>query len=116
MAIADDVHVPAREGDYGEKIVAIEPGGVEYIPLRERHGKPLDLFFTWVSPNLEFATVFVGVLGVTVFGGSLVSVILAIIVGSALGSVTPGILNSIGPRYGVPPTVHGPGSFGIWCH
>lgn len=114
MAIADDVHVPAREGDYGEKIVAIEPGGVEYIPLRERHGKPLDLFFTWVSPNLEFATVFVGVLGVTVFGGSLVSVILAIIVGSALGSITHGILSSMGPRYGVPQMVEGRGAFGFW--
>ena len=61
-------HVPVREGDYGERVATVEPGGVEYISLRERHGKPIDLFWTWLSPNLEFATVFVGVLGVAVFG------------------------------------------------
>src|SRR5439155_14833878 len=61
-------HVPVREGDYGERVATIEPGGVEYIALKERHGKPIDLFWTWLSPNLEFATVFVGVLGVAVFG------------------------------------------------
>ena len=39
-----DMDVPIREGDYGDKVVAIEPGGVEYIPLTERHGSPIDLF------------------------------------------------------------------------
>jgi hypothetical protein len=56
-------HVPVREGDYGEKVATVEPGGVEYIALRERHGKPIQLFWTWLSPNLEFATVFIGVIG-----------------------------------------------------
>ena len=116
MAAADQVSalVPVREGDYGDRVMAVEPGGVEYIPLAERHGSPLDLFWTWVSPNMEFATVFVGVLGVTVFGGSLLSVILAIIVGSALGSLTHGVLSSMGPRYGVPQMVEGRGAFGFW--
>jgi len=36
-------HVPVREGDYGERVATIEPGGVEYISLKERHGKPIDL-------------------------------------------------------------------------
>src|SRR5579859_6784163 len=67
--------VPVREGEYGERVVAVEPGGVEYIPLSERHGAPLDLFWTWMSPNLEFATVFVGTLGVILFGGSFAAVV-----------------------------------------
>src|SRR5436309_2909560 len=50
-------HVPVREGEYGERVATVEPGGVEYISLRERHGKPIDLFWTWLSPNLEIATV-----------------------------------------------------------
>ncbi|TMB73166.1 MAG: cytosine permease, partial [Chloroflexi bacterium] len=45
-------HVPVREGDYGERVATVEPGGVEYIALKERHGKPIDLFWTWLSPNL----------------------------------------------------------------
>src|SRR5438445_353071 len=58
MQTVQDVekHVPVREGDYGERVATVEPGGVEYIALKERHGKPIDLFWTWLSPNLEFAT------------------------------------------------------------
>ncbi|HEX6350569.1 MAG TPA: cytosine permease [Candidatus Dormibacteraeota bacterium] len=109
-----DVHVPIREGEYGEKVAAIEPGGVEYIPLAERHGRPLDLFWTWMSPNLEFATVYVGVLGIAVFGGSFLSVTLGIIVGTAIGSLTHGILSSWGPRFGVPQMVQSRAGFGFW--
>jgi NCS1 family nucleobase:cation symporter-1 len=90
MATAQDVgtNVPVREGEYGERVATVEPGGVEYISLAERHGKPIDLFYTWLSPNLEFATVFVGVLGVAVFGLSFWETALAILIGSALGSLT----------------------------
>src|SRR4249920_3679596 len=68
--ITDDAPagVQVREGEYGERLIAVEPGGAEFIPLHERHGRPLQLFWTWTSPNLEFATVFVGVLAVAAFG------------------------------------------------
>lgn len=114
MASAEVIeqHVPTREGQYGERIVAVEPGGVEYIPLRERHGKPLDLFWTWMSPNLEFATVFVGTIGVILFGGSFAAVVAGIVIGTALGSLTHGILSSWGPRFGVPQMVQGRAAFG----
>jgi len=109
-----DVHIPVREGDYGERVVAIEPGGVEYIPLSERHGRPIDLFLTWMSPNLEFATIYVGVLGIAVFGGSFVSVALGIIVGTAIGSLTHGILSAMVPKLGVPQMVQSRAGFGFW--
>ncbi len=41
---------------YGAKVVAVEPGGAEVIPLAERHGRPIQLLWTWTSPNMEFAT------------------------------------------------------------
>ena len=50
--------IPIREGEYGSRVVAVEPGGIEYIAKSERHGRPLDLFWTWNSPNWEFATMF----------------------------------------------------------
>ena len=106
--------VPVREGEYGEKVVAVEPGGVEYISLRERHGTPLDLFWTWMSPNLEFATIFVGTIGIVLFGGSFWSVVAGIVIGTALGSLTHGILSSWGPRFGVPQMVQGRAAFGYW--
>ena len=43
--------VVVREGDYGERVITVEPGGAEFIPLDERHGRPLQLFWTWTSPT-----------------------------------------------------------------
>src|SRR5256885_59770 len=106
-------HVPVREGDYGERVATVEPGGVEYISLKERHGKPIDLFWTWLSPNLEFATVYVGILGVAVFGLSFWQTAVAIVLGSALGSLTHYALSSWGPKFGVPMMVESRGAFGF---
>jgi NCS1 family nucleobase:cation symporter-1 len=94
-----------REGHYGTKVAAVEPGGAEFIPLEERHGRPLNLFWTWMSPNLEFATVFVGVISILFFGQSFWAAVAAIIVGTGLGSLTHGILSARGPAFGVPQMV-----------
>ena len=87
MATTADIEsqVPVREGDYGSKVTTVEPGGVEYIPDRERHGNPIQLFWTWVSPNMEFATVFVGVLPIAVFGGGFWPTVLGVTIGSLMG-------------------------------
>ncbi len=106
-------HVPIREGEYGERVATVEPGGVEFISHTERHGKPIHLFWTWLSPNLEFATVFVGVLGVAVFGLSFWETAVAIVVGTALGSLTQAVLSSWGPKFGVPMMVESRGAFGF---
>jgi NCS1 family nucleobase:cation symporter-1 len=99
------IEAEVREGTYGAKVAAIEPGGAEYIPLAERHGKPLGQFWTWVSPNMEFATIFVGIIGVWFFGQSFWMAALAIVLGTALGSVSMSFLAARGPRYGVPQMV-----------
>jgi nucleobase:cation symporter-1, NCS1 family len=99
------IEADVREGTYGDKIATIEPGGAEYIPLSERHGKPLQQFWTWVSPNMEFATIFVGIIGVWFFGQSFWMAALAIVLGTALGSLSMGMLAARGPLFGVPQMV-----------
>jgi NCS1 nucleoside transporter family len=106
--------VQVREGEYGERVIAVEPGGAEFIALHERHGKPLQLFWTWTSPNLEFATVFVGVLAVALFGLNFWLAVLAIVVGTAAGSVTHAVLSARGPSHGVPQMVLSRLGFGYW--
>ncbi len=103
-----------REGSYGSKVLAVEPGGAEMVPSRERHGRPIDLLWTWISPNMEFATVFVGVLAVVAFGQSFTAAVLAIVTGTALGSVTMGVLSSRGPRTGLPQMILSRIGFGRW--
>jgi nucleobase:cation symporter-1, NCS1 family len=114
MTSATDTDIEVREGTYGERVVAVEPGGAEFIPLSERHGRPINLFWTWTSPNMEFATVFVGMIGVLFFGLSFWATVLAIVLGTGLGSITQGILSSQGPRYGVPQMVLSRLGFGYW--
>jgi NCS1 family nucleobase:cation symporter-1 len=99
------IEADVREGTYGKKVAAVEPGGAEFIPLSERHGSPLGQFWTWVSPNMEFATIFVGVIGVWFFGQSFWAAVLAIVLGTALGSVSMGALAARGPLFGVPQMV-----------
>ena len=103
-----------REGTYGDAVVAIEPGGAEFIPLSERHGNPMRLFFTWVSPNMEFATVFVGVIAVLFFGQSVPMAILAIVLGHRPGQPDHGLLSARGPESGVPQMILSRISFGFF--
>ncbi len=106
--------VVVREGTYGTQVIAVEPGGAEFIPLNERHGKPIQLLWTWASPNMEFATIFVGVLAVAAFGLSFWGAALALALGSAIGGITQGILSLRGPKYGVPQMVLSRLGFGYW--
>jgi NCS1 nucleoside transporter family len=101
----DEVSAEIREGVYGSRLTAVEPGGAGFIPLTERHGRPLNLFWTWMSPNLEFATIFVGVISVLYFGQTFGQAVAAIVLGTALGSATHGILSARGPSMGVPQMV-----------
>jgi len=99
------IEAEVREGSYGAKVTAVEPGGAEFIPLGDRHGKPHQQFWTWVSPNMEFATIFVGIIGVWFFGLSFWLATLAIVLGTALGSLSMGFLAARGPLFGVPQMV-----------
>ncbi len=97
---------------YGDKIVAVEPGGSERVADVNRHGRPRNLFWTWTSPNMEFATVFVGVLAVEVFGLTFGQALAAILLGNVLAGAAHGVLSARGPMAGVPQMVLGRLAFG----
>src|ERR1700679_1622888 len=105
MTTLSDDDIEVREGPCGEKIIAVELCDAEFIPLSERHGRPLQLFWTWTSPNMEFATVFVGFIGVAYFGLSFWATFIAVLLGTLLGSIAQGLLSQSGPLYGVPQMV-----------
>ena len=94
---------PTTDGSYRDRIVAVEPGGNEYIAEADRHGRPSQLFWTWASPNLEFATIFVGVLAVTYYGMTFWQAVLGIVVGTGLGAIAHYVLSARGPGEGSVP-------------
>ena len=90
----------------------IEPGGIEAIPSHKRHGSPWQLFATWTAPNLEFATIFVGVIAVAFFGLGFWQAMLALALGTAVGALTQGVLSAWGPREGLAQMVLSRTAFG----
>jgi NCS1 nucleoside transporter family len=92
---------PIAAEHYGAKTIAVEPGGVERVPDSERHGTAFPLLWTWISPNLEFATIAVGILGPLAFGLDFAQTLGAIVLGTALGSLTHGVVSSWGPGSGL---------------
>ena len=104
---------PTTDGTYRDRIVAVEPGGNEFIAEADRHGKPSQLFWTWTSPNLEFATIFVGMLAVLAFGMSFWQAVAGIALGTGLGAIAHYFLSARGPLHGVPQMVLGRMAFGF---
>jgi NCS1 family nucleobase:cation symporter-1 len=93
---------------------AIETNDVHPIPAGERHGKPWHLFTVWSSPNLEFATIFIGFLAVIAFGLNVWQAIAAVVIGNLLAAITHGILSTWGPKSGLPQMVLGRSAFGFF--
>ncbi|MFC9438532.1 purine-cytosine permease family protein [Nocardia sp. NPDC057030] len=109
MALTDDTPLAS---EYADRVIAVEPGGNEHIPDDARHGTPRQLFWTWMSPNLEFATIFIGVLSVTAFGMNFWQATLGLAVGVGLGAAAHYVLSARGPAHGVPQMVLGRLAFG----
>ena len=95
------------------KATSIEVNDVAPISAGERHGKAWHLFTVWTTPNLEFATVFVGALAIG-FGLNVWQGLLAVFVGNALAGITHGILSTWGPSAGLPQMVLSRNAFGKW--
>ena len=112
---ADSTGSAGSAGEYGDRVVAVEPGGVEPVPTRDRHGSAhaacsgLGCRPTWSSPRSSSVCS-----RSSVFGLSFWQAVLAILIGNALGSVTHGVLSARGPRYGVPQMVLSRLGFGYW--
>jgi nucleobase:cation symporter-1, NCS1 family len=85
---------PTRTGD-----LALEGQGMAPIPEDARYGGIHRMFTVWFTPNMELSGVFTGTLAVVLglgFGLGLV----AIIVGTIIGSLPVAILCTWGPRTG----------------
>jgi nucleobase:cation symporter-1, NCS1 family len=85
---------PTRTGD-----LTLEGQGMAPIPEDQRYGRVHRMFTVWFTPNMELSGVFTGTLAVVLglgFGLGLV----AIVVGTIIGSLPVAILCTWGPRTG----------------
>jgi NCS1 nucleoside transporter family len=103
----------AHDFHYRDKIAAVEPYGVDAIPDSERHGKPISQFFIWFAAGMNFPIMVLGFSAVSL-GLSMTSAVVAIIVGSFVGSVVMGILSRMGGRLGVAQQIQARGPLGFF--
>ena len=85
---------PARAGD-----LSVETHGIAPIGEDQRYGTPGRLFTVWFAPQVNVAGVFTGTLAIVLGLGFWLG-LLAMVIGTVLGSVIVGYLSTWGPRTG----------------
>jgi NCS1 family nucleobase:cation symporter-1 len=87
-------HRPAGVGD-----LTVETHGIAPIAEDQRYGSPARLFTVWFAPQVNMTGVFTGALAIVLGLGFWLG-LLAMVIGTVLGSLTVGYLSTWGPRTG----------------
>ncbi|MDT5184229.1 MAG: nucleobase:cation symporter, family [Mycobacterium sp.] len=87
-------HRPARAGD-----LSVETHGIAPIAEDQRYGTPRRLFTVWFAPQVNMTGVFTGTLAIVLGLGFWLG-LLAMVIGTVLGSLVVGYLSTWGPRTG----------------
>jgi NCS1 nucleoside transporter family len=90
---------------------AVEVRSIDYVPLRERHGKLWHLGPLWFMGNAQIATLAVGVVGVSA-GGNLIWSLIAIAAGVLFGTFFMAFHSAQGPQLGLPQMIQSRPQFG----
>ena len=87
-------HQPAGAGD-----LSVETHGIAPIAEDQRYGSPGRLFTVWYAPQVNMTGVFTGTLAIVLGLGFWLG-LLAMVIGTVLGSLVVGYLSTWGPRTG----------------
>src|SRR3954469_13335610 len=85
---------PSGVGD-----LSVETHGIAPVPADRRYGSPRRLFTVWFAPQVNMTGVFTGALAITLGLGFWLGM-LAMVIGTVLGSLLVGYLSTWGPRTG----------------
>ncbi|MET3923786.1 cytosine permease [Arthrobacter sp. UYEF20] len=94
------------------QLFEIEQESIAPIPADARHGRSRELFTIWFGMNMTPLTVVTGATATTLLGLPLLSSIIAILLGHALGGIGMALHAAQGPQLGVPQMLQARGQFG----
>jgi nucleobase:cation symporter-1, NCS1 family len=89
----------------------IESRSIDYVPLKERHGKVWHLWPVWFTGNAHLATMATGVVGVAL-GGNFIWMAIAVVLGCVLGTFFMAFHSTQGPQLGLPQMIQSRPQFG----
>jgi NCS1 family nucleobase:cation symporter-1 len=93
-------------------LIAIEHNTIHPIPADKRHGTFYYLFTIWFGCNMNILTVVTGALATTLFGLNFLPSVIALTLGTMIGTVFMALHAAQGPQLGVPQMVQTRGQFG----
>jgi NCS1 family nucleobase:cation symporter-1 len=85
---------PEHAGD-----LSVETHGIAPIPVDQRYGTPRRLFSVWFAPQVNMSVAFTGSVAIVLGLGFWLG-LLAMVIGTVLGSLAVGYLSTWGPRTG----------------
>ena len=80
---------------------SVEARGLDPVPDADRHGRPAELFWDWLSANLGIIGIVYGAI-IASFGLDLLQGVAVAVVGSVLSFLLVGVLGVAGVRAGAP--------------
>jgi purine-cytosine permease-like protein len=89
----------------------IEARSIDYVPLKERHGKVWHLWPVWFVGDAHLATIATGAVGIAL-GGNLLWTTIAVLIGSGLGTFFMAFHSTQGPQLGLPQMIQSRPQFG----
>lgn len=92
-------------------MTGLETRSIDYVPLSERHGKVWHLGPLWFMSNAQIATLAVGLISISE-GGSVFWSVLAIVVGTLVGTLFMAFHSAQGPQLGLPQMIQSRPQFG----
>ena len=98
--------MPTRSGDWG-----VETHGIAPVPTANRYGTARRLFTVWFAPQVNMTVVFSGTLAFALGLGFWLG-LLAMTIGTLIGSLAPAYLSTWGPRTGTAQLPHARMAFG----
>lgn len=93
------------------RVTGLETRSIDYVPLSERHGKVWHLGPLWFMSNAQIATLAVGLISISE-GGSVFWSVLAIVVGTLVGTLFMAFHSAQGPQLGLPQMIQSRPQFG----
>lgn len=101
-----------HSGAASDLVGKVETHGVDQIPESDRHSEPKNMAWVWVGSQLCFAMALFGSFPLF-FGLSFWASIVAIVIGTAIGSVIIGLMSISGPKTGTNQAVTSGAFFGV---
>jgi purine-cytosine permease-like protein len=107
-----DLASRGRDAAAVDSVGHIEAHGIEFIPERDRHGKPSDVALVFFGSQLTYGSIIMGAMPIG-FGLSVLQAFSAIIVGTLIGAAGVAGMAMLGPGSGTNSVVASGAYFGV---